>query len=78
MSDDLPVAVCDEKEPGRVVYACGEAFRSELARPTHVDARISRPGIFGKQGGTACDQAIHIGWLGTADDDLMLLITHTA
>ncbi|EMF56398.1 hypothetical protein SBD_2149 [Streptomyces bottropensis ATCC 25435] len=78
MSDDLPVAVRDEKEPGRVVYAGSETCRSELARPTHVDARISRPGIFGKQRAAACDQAIHIGWLGTADDDLMLLITHAA
>ncbi|MFJ1673056.1 hypothetical protein ACIOK4_43215 [Streptomyces bottropensis] len=78
MSDDLPVAVRDKKEPGRVAYAGSETRRSELARPTHIDARISRPGIFGKQRATARDQAIHIDWLGTADDDLMLLITHTA
>ncbi|MFH9964889.1 hypothetical protein ACH4PR_26425 [Streptomyces mirabilis] len=78
MSDDLPVTVCDEKKPGRVVYAGGETFRSELARPAHVDAGIPRPGIFRKQRAAARDQAIHIGWLGTADDDLMLLIIHTA
>lgn len=78
MSDDLPVAVRDEKKPGRVVYAGGETCRSELARPIHIDARIPRPGIFRKQCGTARDQPAQIGWLGMADDDLMLLITHSA
>ncbi|WP_246887163.1 hypothetical protein [Streptomyces sp. GESEQ-13] len=78
MSDDPPAAVCDEKHPGRVVHAGGEAFRFELSGPTHVDARVPRPGVLGEQRATARDKPVHIGRLGKADDDLMLLITHTA
>lgn len=58
--------------------AAAKTFRSELARPAHVDAGFARPGIVRKQRAATRDQAIHIGRPGTADDDLRLSILDTA
>lgn len=77
MTHDPPVMLCDQQEPGRIIYAAGKALRSELPRPIDVHARVTRPGILREQRAATRDQSICIGSPGTANDGPMLSITHT-